>query len=105
MEQPFLVGRVEEVSVGRLRLWPGNPRRIAPTRLDDLKRALQGDPAMLWARPLIALPSGVVVAGNQRLRAAVELGWESIPTLFVDLDWERAKVWALMDHNAWGEWD
>jgi DNA modification methylase len=100
-----VVGRVSEVSLARLRLWAENPRRIAPRRLDDLGRALVEDPAMLWARPLIALPDGTVVCGNQRLRAAIDLGWESIPALFVDLDPVRARVWALRDNNAWGEWD
>jgi DNA modification methylase len=104
-----LPGRVENavrgVALERLRLWPGNPRRIAPARLEDLKQALLDDPAMLWARPLIALPDGTVVCGNQRLRAAIELGWESIPVLFVDLDWRRARLWALRDNVAWGDWD
>jgi DNA modification methylase len=60
---------------------------------------------MLWARPLIALPDGTVVCGNQRLRAAVELGWETIPTVVADLDPERAQLWALRDNAAYGEWD
>ena len=96
---------VAEVSMGRLRPWSSNPRRIAPSRLEDLQRSLADDPSMLWARPLIALPDGTVVCGNQRLAAARELGWSTIPVLFVDLDATRAKVWALRDNSAWGEWD
>ncbi len=99
------VGVVAEVPVGRLRPWSGNPRRIAAARLEDLARALADDPAMLWARPLVALPDGTVVCGNQRLRAAIALGWTSIPALVVDLGPSRARVWALRDNNAWGEWD
>ncbi len=60
---------------------------------------------MLWARPLIALLDGTVVCGNQRLRAAIELGWETIPTIFVNLEPERARLWALRDNAAYGEWD
>ena len=54
---------------------------------------------------MIALPDGTVVCGNQRLRAAVERGWETIPVLVVDLDPERARLWALRDNAAYGEWD
>lgn len=97
--------RVREVLVATLRPWGGNPRLIASGRMEGLKGSLLDDPAMLWARPLIALLDGTVICGNQRLRAAVELGWERIPVLYVDLSWERAKVWALRDNNQWGEWD
>ena len=33
----------EETPLGRLRAWPGNPRRITPTRLEDLKRSMAAD--------------------------------------------------------------
>lgn len=56
-----------------LRPWAKNPRKISKQRLEQLKRALAAEPEMLAARPLIALPDGTVIAGNQRLRAAGEL--------------------------------
>jgi hypothetical protein len=86
---------VVEVPLERLRPWPENPRRIRPERLEDLKRALSEDREMLRARPLLALPDGTVIAGNQRLLAARELGWQTIPVLNVDLDPGRARLWAL----------
>jgi DNA modification methylase len=60
---------------------------------------------MLRARPLIALPDGTVICGNQRLLAAQALGWETIPVLTVDLEPERARLWALRDNNQYGQWD
>jgi ParB-like chromosome segregation protein Spo0J len=100
-----VLGPVAEVATARLRPWPGNPRRISAERRADLSRSLLADAAMLWARPLIALGDGKVICGNQRLRAAVMLGWESIPVVFVELDPVEAKVWALKDNNAWAAWD
>jgi ParB-like chromosome segregation protein Spo0J len=100
--RPFAV---KEIPLSRLRLWPENPRTIRPQRLEELKRGLQADPEMLQARPLLALPDGIVIAGNQRLRAAQELGWETIPVITVDLTWERARLWALRDNNQYGDWD
>jgi len=99
------LGRVLAVPLAQLRPWPENPRRIAPERLADLQRSLLDDPGMLWARPLIALSDGTVVCGNQRLLAAIELGWASIPVVHVDLDRERAQLWALRDNNSWAVWD
>ncbi|MGD0166898.1 MAG: DNA methyltransferase [Gaiellaceae bacterium] len=102
------VGVAREVvraRVSGLRPHPGNPRKIRPERLEALKAALEADAAMLEARPLIALPDGTVIAGNQRLRAAVELGWETIPVVYVDLDEQTARLWMLRDNNEYGEWD
>src|SRR4249919_3976166 len=97
--------RVVELPLDALRPWPENPRVIRPERLEALKAALVADREMLWARPLIALSSGEVICGNQRLLAAQELNWKTIPTLTVELDRERARLWALRDNNAYGEWD
>src|SRR5687767_14480925 len=99
------IDAVRELPLAMLREWQGNPRLISEQRMLDLQRALLSDRAMLWARPLLALPDGTVVAGNMRLRAARELGWETIPVIVVDLSPEEASVWALRDNNAYGEWD
>jgi len=90
--------------VSALRCYDRNPRKISAERLEALKRSLEEDRDMLRARPLIALPDGRVVCGNQRLRAAQELGWAAIPTVFVDLDDARARLWVLRDNNSYGEW-
>ena len=82
-----------------------NPRSITKGRLEALKADLVADPEMLRARPLIALPDGRVIAGNQRLRAVRELGWEMVPVVYADLDEGRACEWALRDNNQYGEWD
>jgi hypothetical protein len=55
------------------------PGKISPERMEQLKRSLKADREMLRACPLIALPDRTVVCGNQRLRAAMELGRETIP--------------------------
>jgi DNA modification methylase len=97
--------QVRETPLLSLHPAPDNPRKITPERLEQLKRSLEADREMLAVRPLIALPDGTVVCGNQRLRAAQALGWESIPAVFVDLDERRAKEWMLRDNNAFGEWE
>src|SRR5262245_57623261 len=99
------VGSVTEIALVRLREWPENPRAIRAERLDALRHAMLEDRAMLWARPLLHLPDGTVFAGNMRLRAARELGWETIPAIEVAISIDEASVWALRDNNAYGEWD
>jgi ParB-like nuclease domain len=96
---------VVDAPVGELRENPRNPRQITPARLQALARSIEHDPAMLQARPLIALPDGTVIAGNMRLRAARVLGWETVPTVYADLDEERARLWLLRDNNPYGDWE
>jgi DNA modification methylase len=96
---------VVDALVASLRPHERNPRTITAPRLAALKADLDADPEMLRARPLIALPDGRVIAGNQRLRAVVELGWETVPAVYADLDENRAREWALRDNNQFGEWD
>lgn len=95
--------RVVQAKVADLRPWERNPRKISPARLEQLQRALAAEPDMMHARPLIALPDGTVIAGNQRLAAARALGWAKIPVVYADLDAARAAEWALRDNRAYGE--
>jgi ParB-like nuclease domain len=96
--------RIVDAHVEELHENPGNPRTIDRARFDALVRSLEADPSMMAARPLIALPDGTVIAGNMRLRAAKELGWRTVPTVFADLPPERARLWLLRDNNAYGDW-
>ncbi len=95
----------KQTPIGDLVAFDDNPRNISHERLAALKRSLEADPEMLQARPLLALPDGRVIAGNQRLRAAQELGWPTVPSITVDIDETRARLWALRDNNQYGHWD
>jgi len=99
------LGVVVDAPLEQLRQSPDNPRFIRNERLEQLCRALESDAEMLRARPLIALPDGTVIAGNQRLLAARELKWTTIPVVFVELDAERARLWMLRDNQAFGDWN
>ncbi len=93
---------VVDAPLASLHPHPRNPRTITPARLAQLCRTLDAERDMLRARPIVALPDGTVIAGNQRLAAALELGWETIPTVFADLDDERAVRWMLLDNRGFG---
>jgi DNA modification methylase len=100
-----VVSEPRELPLAALRSWPENPRSIRPDRLADLMKALEADREMLAARPLIALPDGTVICGNQRLLAAKQLGWDSLPVITADLDAQRARLWALRDNSPYGAWN
>ena len=98
--------KVSEVSVDELVLNPRNPRRMRPERKVQFLKTLAAERGLTEARPVIARRSDkVVIAGNLRLQGARELGWETIPTVFVDLDDLRAATWTLLDNRGFGEDD
>ncbi len=96
---------VVDALVSELKLHARNPRRISESRLAQLKRTLAAHPDLLDARPVIALADGTVIAGNMRLRAARELGLETIATVYADLDEVRAAQWMFLDNRSFGEDD
>jgi DNA modification methylase len=94
---------VEWVAIGEVFENPANPR------LND--HAVEGVAASLrrfgWQQPIVAKPSGEVVAGNTRLKAARAIGHETIPVVRFhgsDLD---ATAFAIADNRTGekAEWD
>lgn len=96
---------IKLTAVADLKPWPENPRVIDEARLEQLKRSLEQDAGMLEVRPLVALPDGTVIMGNQRLAAAVALGWDRVPVATVNLDQQTARSWAIRDNQSYGEWE
>lgn len=108
---------VQMIPVDQLRPHDRNPRTISRERFEALRDTILAEPDLLEARPLIALPSGMVVAGNMRQRALESLYEETnhafmerwpdgaVPVLVRDLDEEQARRWMLLDNNPFGEWE
>lgn len=83
---------------------PVNPRSISDERFEALKYAIEKDPDMLQARPIIATLDGEVVCGNMRLRAMLDMGWTEAPVFAADLSAERKREWMLRDNQEYGDW-
>lgn len=100
-DHPLLT--VLEVPIGDLHQDPANPRRITARRMALLK-AQVADDDFARARPVIALPDGMIVAGEQRWRARALIGRETCFAFFADLDDAQRVEWAARDNNHAGEW-
>ncbi len=94
---------VEWVSIDRLHFNPANPRHnedAVPHVAASLRR-------FGWQQPLVARPSGEVIAGNTRLKAAQSLGMREVPVVRFkgsDLD---ATAYAIADNRTheFATWD
>lgn len=98
-------GHLTTLHVGELHESPDNPREITDEAFEGLKYALEKQPQMLDARPIIATTEGEVVCGNMRLRAARSLNWEEVPVYVREFESDSEKrEWMLRDNNEYGSW-
>lgn len=105
MSDRLPLGGPQKIALSRLHESPDNPRRITDDALERLAYSLDKAPQMLEARPLVALPTGEVVGGNQRLKAARVLKWDSIFTYVADLTPAERREWLLRDNTSAGSWE
>lgn len=80
-----------------------NPRTIDQESYHTLIRTIDQNRDLFIKQPFLvnAHPGreGVVVSGNQRLRAAIDLGFETVPVMFAKLDTQLQEVRAGVIFN------
>jgi hypothetical protein len=83
-----------------------NPRLIKDDKFAKLVKSLKEFPKMLEYRPVIVNADMIVLAGNMRLKAALEIGLQKIPTIIAtDLTQEEQEQLIVKDNVGFGEWD
>lgn len=86
--------------VSELTLWDKNPKVLTKVDYDRLKRQIQ---KLGVYKPLIITKDGVVVGGNSRLRAYIDLGFKEVWVSVVDAETEKKKLeYALSDNDMAG---
>jgi len=95
--------RVEHVPVDSIHPWEGNPRHMPPGEMESLQRSVAQ-----WGlvQPLVVRRAdNTIIAGHQRLEAAIALGLKTVPVVFADISAEEAKALNLALNRISGEWD
>lgn len=86
-----------------------NPRKISEEQMEKLKTSIESNKDYFECRPVILSDRTgelVVIAGNQRVKAATSLGWKEVPTILLSgLSEEREKEIIIRDNVNNGEWD
>jgi hypothetical protein len=88
---------------------PNNPRFIKDWKFNKLVQSIKEFPEMLEKRPLVCYTQDkeyIVLGGNMRLKACLQLGMKDIPVLLCD-DWteEQKRQFIIKDNLDMGEWD
>lgn len=95
--------------VSEIKELSNNPRTISKEDFDRLKDSIIDNPEYFEGRPLILSDRTgelVVLAGNQRLRAAKAVGLKEVPTIVLpNLTEEKEKEIIIRDNVSNGRWD
>jgi len=93
----------------KIKLNPRNPRLIKEARFKKLVQSLKEFPKMLALRPIVINEDNVVLGGNMRLKALIELGYKEVPDAWVkradELTEEEKKRFVITDNVEFGEND
>lgn len=95
---------------GQIEGLPKNPRFIKDHKFVQLKQSIKDDPEMLELREVIAVDYNgelVVIAGNMRLNACLELGIKEVPCKILPQDTpvDKLKAITIKDNIGYGEHD
>lgn len=95
---------------GQIEGLPKNPRFVKDHKFVQLKQSIKDDPEMLELREVIAVDYNgelVVIAGNMRLNACLELGIKEVPCKILPQNTpvEKLKAITIKDNIGYGEHD
>lgn len=87
----------------------GNPRIITKDKMNKLVESIKANPEYFEARPIICSDRTgklVILAGNQRYKAAKIAGLEEVPVIILHgLSEEKEREIIIRDNVELGEWD
>lgn len=102
---------IKMVKLTTLKKNPNNPRIVKDDGFKKLKESLSGARGLdhFYARPcIVSTRTGehIIIAGNTRFQAAIDLGWKEVPAVVLDgLTEEQEKEIIIRDNVQNGEWD
>lgn len=92
-----------------LKLLENNPRYIKEVDFERLCASIQNNPELFEAQPIILSDRTgelVIIAGNQRYRAAQEVGLKEVPTILLSgLSEQKEKEIIIRTNVQNGKWD
>jgi ParB-like chromosome segregation protein Spo0J len=97
------------IKLSSLKLNPENPRVVRNENFKKLVESIRTFPKMLELRPIIVDENNIIVGGNQRYRALLDLNYKEIEDAWVkkatDFNAKELKEFLIRDNINAGEWD
>jgi hypothetical protein len=98
--------QVKKVKISEIKTNPKNPRLIKDDKFKKLVKSIQEFPQMLELRPIVVDENNIVLGGNMRLKACIEVGLKEVYIVqAADLTEEQKNEFIVKDNVGFGEWD
>jgi ParB-like chromosome segregation protein Spo0J len=100
---------IVQLPIKGLKLLDNNPRKITKDQFTKLCESIKTDPDYFLNRPCLINQVGAVFhvyAGNQRVKAAKQLGWKNVPCIVEkDLPEDVLHSRIIKDNKNYGDFD
>lgn len=97
---------VQKVKISSVKNNPKNPRFIKDDKFKKLVKSIQEFPQMLELRPIVVDENNIVLGGNMRLKACIEVGLKEVYIVKAeDLTEQQKDEFIVKDNVGFGEWD
>ena len=98
--------KVLKVKISEIKTNPKNPRLIKDDKFKKLVKSIQEFPQMLELRPIVVDENNIVLGGNMRLKACLEVGLKEVFIVKADdLTEQQKDEFIVKDNVGFGEWD
>jgi ParB-like chromosome segregation protein Spo0J len=98
--------KTTKVKIGTVIPNKDNPRVIDDERFEKLCNSIKEFPKMLQLRPIVVDEKNIVLGGNMRLKACMEIGLKDIWIVKVTgLTKMQKKEFIIKDNVGFGDWD
>jgi ParB-like chromosome segregation protein Spo0J len=98
--------KVLKVKITDIKTNPKNPRLIKDDKFKKLVKSIQEFPQMLELRPIVVDENNIVLGGNMRLKACIEVGLKEVYIVQAkDLTEQQKDEFIVKDNVGFGEWD
>ena len=98
--------KVQKVKISEIKTNPKNPRLIKDDKFRKLVKSIQEFPQMLELRPIVVDENNIVLGGNMRLKACLEVGLKEVYIVKAeDLTEQQKDEFIVKDNVGFGEWD
>ena len=97
------------IKLSTLKPNPENPRIIKDDKFEKLVNSLKEFPQMMELRPIIVNEDNIIMGGNMRFNALIEIGHKEVPDSWVkqskDLRPDQWHEFIIKDNLGYGQWD
>jgi site-specific DNA-methyltransferase (adenine-specific) len=98
--------QVLKVKISDVKTNPKNPRLIKDDKFKKLVKSIEEFPQMLELRPIVVDENNIVLGGNMRLKACIEVGLKEVYIVKADdLTEQQKDEFIVKDNVGFGEWD